>query len=61
MTTIYPTLKALLADAITSDVHEEDATEFLDDRHIRYGSHCREHLLSLAWRHGWRPFGSGDD
>jgi hypothetical protein len=59
MTTIYPTLKALLADAITSDVHEEDATEFLDDRRIRYGSHSREYLLSLAWRHGWRPPGDG--
>ncbi len=57
MTVTYPTLQALLADAVTSDAHEEDASEFLDDRRIRYGSHSREYLLSLAWRHGWRPEG----
>lgn len=59
MTITYPTLQALLADAVDSDEHEEDATDFLEDRRIPYASHSRQFLYSLAWRHGWRP--QGDD
>lgn len=57
MTTIYTTLESLLADSPLSDVHEEDATEFLDEHRIAYSSHSRQFLYSLAWKHGWRPPG----
>ena len=52
-------LQQLLDAAITSDVNEEDATDFLEHRRIPYASHSRQFLYSLAWRHGWRP--EGDD
>lgn len=49
------TLAQLLADAVTSDLHEEDAIEFLDDHRIPYATHNRLFLLELAWTNGWRP------
>ena len=48
-------LAVILDDAITSDLHEEDALDFLEDRRIAYGSHNRQSLLTLAFRNGWRP------
>jgi hypothetical protein len=49
------TLALLLDEAITSDIHEEDALDFLEDRRIAYGSHSRQYLITRAWQHGWRP------
>lgn len=48
-------LQQLLATALTSDAHEEDATDFLDDHGIPYFTHNRQTLISLAYRNGWRP------
>lgn len=48
-------LQELLEAARASDLHEEDATDFLDDHGIPYASHNRLFLLELAWRNGWRP------
>jgi hypothetical protein len=52
---LYATLQELLSHAISSDEHEEDAQDFLDDRRIPYGSHSRQSLITCAWQHGWRP------
>lgn len=49
------TLALLLDDASTSDIHEEDAIDFLEDRRIAYFTHNRQTLLTLAFRNGWRP------
>jgi hypothetical protein len=49
------TLNALLNEAISSDVHEEAAADFLHDRRIPCFSHNRLTILTLAWKHGWRP------
>jgi len=49
------TLEQLLLDAVTSDEHEEDAIDFLQDHAIPYYSHNRQFLINLAWRNGWRP------
>jgi hypothetical protein len=48
-------LSVILDDAISSDLHEEDALDFLEDRRIAYGSHSRQYLITRAWQHGWRP------
>jgi hypothetical protein len=48
-------LAVILEDAITSDLHEEDALDFLEDHRIAYGSHSRQYLITRAWQHGWRP------
>ncbi len=55
MTTKLLSLDVLLRIAVDSDEHEEEATEFLDDRRIPYGSHNRQFLIRRAWQHGWRP------
>jgi hypothetical protein len=48
-------LQRLLREAITSDLHEESAIEFLEDRAIYFYSHSRQYLIELAYRNGWRP------
>lgn len=48
-------LQRLLHQAVTSDLHEEDATEFLEARGIYFYSHSRQYLIELAYRNGWRP------
>jgi hypothetical protein len=48
-------LVVILEDAITSDLHEEEALDFLEDHRISYGSHNRQYLITRAWQHGWRP------
>lgn len=48
-------LAVILEDAITSDLHEEEALDFLEDHRIAYGSHNRHYLITRAWQHGWRP------
>jgi hypothetical protein len=50
-----PDLQQLLDQALTNDIHEEDATEFLDDHGIPFFSHNRQTLITLAYRNGWRP------
>jgi hypothetical protein len=45
----------LLEQAITTDIHEEDAIDFLDDHGIPFFSHNRQTLITLAYRNGWRP------
>jgi hypothetical protein len=48
-------LQQLLDQALTNDIHEEDATEFLEDHGIPFFSHNRQKLITLAYRNGWRP------
>ena len=48
-------LQQLLDQAVTNDIHEEDATEFLQDRGIPFFTHNRQSLITLAYRNGWRP------
>lgn len=48
-------LQRLLHQAVTSDLHEEDAVEFLETRGIYFYSHSRQYLIELAYRNGWRP------
>ena len=48
-------LAFLLEQAITNDIHEEDAADFLDDHGIPYFTHNRQFLIALAYRNGWRP------
>ncbi len=48
-------LSDLLEQAVTNDIHEEDAIDFLEDHQIPYATHNRLFLLELAWRNGWRP------
>ena len=48
-------LQRLLREAITSDLHEEAAIEFLEERGIYFYSHSRQYLIELAYRNGWRP------
>ena len=48
-------LAFLLEQAITNDIHEEEATEFLEDRGIPFFTHNRQTLITLAYRNGWRP------
>jgi hypothetical protein len=48
-------LQSLLATALLSDEHEEDAQDFLDDQGIPYFTHNRQTLITLAFRNGWRP------
>ncbi len=48
-------LAFLLAQAVTNDIHEEDAADFLDDHGIPCFSHNRQTLITLAYRNGWRP------
>ena len=48
-------LHSLLATALRSDEHEEDAQDFLDDHSIPYFTHNRQSLITLAYRNGWRP------
>ena len=50
-----PLLAHLLEQAITNDIHEEDAADFLDDHGIPYFTHNRQTLITLAYRNGWRP------
>ena len=50
-----PSLAFLLEQAITSDIHEEDAIEFLEDHGIPFFTHNRQFLITLAYRNGWRP------
>jgi hypothetical protein len=49
------TLDSLLLQAETSDFFEEAASEFLEDKGVPLFSHSRQAIISLAWRHGWRP------
>jgi hypothetical protein len=49
------TLAFLLEQAITNDIHEEDATDFLKDHGIPFFTHNRQTLITLAYRNGWRP------
>ena len=48
-------LNDLLAAALVSDEHEEDAQDYLDDHGIPYFTHNRQTLITLAYRNGWRP------
>jgi hypothetical protein len=48
-------LAFLLEQAVTNDIHEEDAADFLDDHGIPRFSHNRQTLITLAYRNGWRP------
>ena len=48
-------LQQLLEQAVTNDIHEEDAADFLDDHGIPCFSHNRQTLITLAYRNGWRP------
>ena len=48
-------LAFLLEQAVTNDIHEEDAADFLDDHGIPCFSHNRQTLITLAYRNGWRP------
>ncbi len=48
-------LQQLLDQALTNDIHEEDAADFLDDHGIPCFSHNRQTLITLAYRNGWRP------
>ncbi|MFZ9558697.1 MAG: hypothetical protein ACO28M_03905 [Vulcanococcus sp.] len=48
-------LAFLLEQAITNDIHEEDAIEFLEDHGIPFFTHNRQFLITLAYRNGWRP------
>ena len=50
-----PLLAHLLEQAITNDIHEEDAADFLDEHGIPYFTHNRQTLITLAYRNGWRP------
>lgn len=50
-----PQLAFLLEQAVTNDIHEEDAADFLDDHGIPCFSHNRQTLITLAYRNGWRP------
>lgn len=49
------TLEALLREAVSDDIHEESAIEFLQDHRINFHSHNRLYLIELAYRNGWRP------
>ncbi len=49
------TLQQLLASALTSDLYEEEAEDFLEAHNIPITSHDRTCLYKLAWRNGWRP------
>lgn len=48
-------LAFLLQQAITNDIHEEDAADFLEDNGIPCFTHNRQTLITLAYRNGWRP------
>jgi hypothetical protein len=48
-------LQRLLDEAITDDIHEESAIEYLEDRSLPFFSHSRQYLIELAYRNGWRP------
>ena len=48
-------LAFLLEQAVTNDIHAEDAADFLDDHGIPYFTHNRQTLITLAFRNGWRP------
>ena len=50
-----PELQQLLEQAITNDIHEEDAADFLEDHGIPFFTHNRQTLITLAYRNGWRP------
>ena len=49
------TLLQLLTSALTSDLYEEEAEDFLDTWNVPIASHNRSYLYKLAWRNGWRP------
>jgi hypothetical protein len=44
-----------LEEAVTSDIHEEDAADYLEDHGIPVFTHNRQTLITLAYRNGWRP------
>jgi hypothetical protein len=48
-------LLSLLEEAVTSDIHEEDAADYLEDHGIPVFTHNRQTLITLAYRNGWRP------
>lgn len=49
------TLDQVLVIAETSDVFEEEVTDFLEYHRIPYHSHNRKYQTELAWANGWRP------
>ena len=50
------TIEALLQASIHSDLLEEEAQEYLEDRQVPLRSHSRASILSQAFQLGWRPY-----
>lgn len=48
-------LETLLETSVHSDIHEEDAMDYIEDHNLRIFSNSRSHIIYVAFNAGWRP------